>query len=624
MYRLIQIVPGGGTLLGEIDATARDTVIDFITDTLTFPTYVTSTYSGLGVKFKITFQAIQNFIPDENGNKLENTIDNSLKIFNTFDTFGKEVAPLESFVIETINGAVTISPKIGQKYPSTLILPQTDANGNQITTVSSSFANLKGVTKLVIPSGYTTIEPGAFRGTTIESVDMSSSDITEIPEYAFFQCSSLTTVVLPEGLEILGKQSFYGVSVSSINLPSTLKVVESGSLWNTSLSYLYISASVELIDEQAIRSNKLLKIEVDDNNPYYYDDNNETLLSYSGNLMLGVVNYSDTTYEIPEGVVELFNYSLSFSGNLEKIIIPASLNTLGTNVFPSSITSFEINENNSNFLFINGKDLATSSGILLYCFIEDFSDYVIPDEIYRLNEGAFRKANVNTLTIGKGLTYIENTALSNSNIKEFVVDEDNTSFISDNGNALIGKTQKTFFKYSYICTNTVYTIHTSAKIIAPYAFKENDYIETVNAPDNVTYFYYHIFFNCSNLKNINMTSYVTNIYQTLFYNCPVEEITVYGKIGSNCFYNAPELKKVIFGDETISIDANCFLYCPKLETLVFESSTPPTLMSINIYSGTTPSTFKIYVPDDAVETYKTDEVFSYYVNKIYPVSELTN
>lgn len=75
----------GNYLLEEIDVSTEDKIIHFINEPIKFPSYVTSEYSGLGVQIKITFQAIQNYIPDDDGHKLENTIDNAQKIFKTFN-----------------------------------------------------------------------------------------------------------------------------------------------------------------------------------------------------------------------------------------------------------------------------------------------------------------------------------------------------------------------------------------------------------------------------------------------------------------------------------------------------------------------------------------------------------
>lgn len=73
---------GGNTVLKEVQFTdSKDTVVYFINEKIHFPTSITSAYSGYKVKFIITFQGIQNFVPDDAGNKLPNTITNSLKIF---------------------------------------------------------------------------------------------------------------------------------------------------------------------------------------------------------------------------------------------------------------------------------------------------------------------------------------------------------------------------------------------------------------------------------------------------------------------------------------------------------------------------------------------------------------
>lgn len=73
------------TILAEVNATNSDTIVNFIDSPIKFPNYVTSDYSNFGVKLIVTFQAIQNYIPDDNGDRVPNTINNSLKIFSTFD-----------------------------------------------------------------------------------------------------------------------------------------------------------------------------------------------------------------------------------------------------------------------------------------------------------------------------------------------------------------------------------------------------------------------------------------------------------------------------------------------------------------------------------------------------------
>ncbi len=70
------------TLLSEVDVTAGDVIIHFINEEITFPSNVESDMSGFNVQFQITFQAIQNYIPDASGAQLPNTITNSKIIFD--------------------------------------------------------------------------------------------------------------------------------------------------------------------------------------------------------------------------------------------------------------------------------------------------------------------------------------------------------------------------------------------------------------------------------------------------------------------------------------------------------------------------------------------------------------
>ena len=50
--------------------------------------------------------------------------------------------------------------------------------------------------------------------------------------------------------------------------------------------------------------------------------------------------------------------------------------------------------------------------------------------------------------------------------------------------------------------------------------------------------------------------------------------------------------------------------------LIIKRSTPPTVQAFG-----QPTFSKIYVPDDAVDTYKTTSPWSTYANRIYPISE---
>ena len=59
------------------------------------------------------------------------------------------------------------------------------------------------------------------------------------------------------------------------------------------------------------------------------------------------------------------------------------------------------------------------------------------------------------------------------------------------------------------------------------------------------------------------------------------------------------------------------------EVIVFESETPPSITSSSFQSDIISCGAKVYVPDSAVNAYKTATNFTKCASVIYPVSQLT-
>jgi len=76
-------------------------------------------------------------------------------------------------------------------------------------------------------------------------------------------------------------------------------------------------------------------------------------------------------------------------------------------------------------------------------------------------------------------------------------------------------------------------------------------------------------------------------------------------VGENAFYGCDKITHVIIGEGATSLANNAFASCEKLEMVAFISNMTPELGS-NLFGGTwDKSTFKIYVPSDVYEYYKT-------------------
>jgi len=130
------------------------------------------------------------------------------------------------------------------------------------------------------------------------------SSVTSIGDYAFYSCTSLTSIDIPSGVTSIGEQAFYNCSVlSSITIPN----------------------NVTSINHQAFRScNALESVEI--------SDGVET-------IGVGVFDYCDSLTDviIGTGITSIGSSSFYGSNNLESITILATTPpTLGSEMFTSN------------------------------------------------------------------------------------------------------------------------------------------------------------------------------------------------------------------------------------------------------------------------------------------------
>ena len=169
---------------------------------------------------------------------------------------------------------------------------------------------------------------------------------------------------------------------------------------------------------------------------------------------------------------------------------------------------------------------------------------------------------------------------------------------------------------------------------------------TVNLPNSCTTIGNNGFASCSSLNYINLHENITSIGESAFADCKslsininfpnlitishrafdsadVKKIEDLGQIqtfgGNNCFNNNKNLYLVILPSTLTSLNSGTFMRCSSLQTVILNSITPPTYnRSFNIF----PLELQyIYVPDESVDIYKTEETYSNLYNKIRPLSE---
>ena len=194
---------------------------------------------------------------------------------------------------------------------------------------------------------------GTFTNTSLTSIVIPDG-VKTIESCAFSRCSSLVSVVVPSSVETINPLAFSDcISLTSVLLSEGVKRIETFAFSScVSLATLKIPASVEYIDGSAFSRNTIL--EVDSQNPRFVSedgalfDKKKTKILYCPNIRpeyvipKGVIvvgaqafEYCDTLRKvvIPEGVKEIDYAAFKGCSSLTEVVLPEGLMSIGENAF---------------------------------------------------------------------------------------------------------------------------------------------------------------------------------------------------------------------------------------------------------------------------------------------------
>ena len=185
------------------------------------------------------------------------------------DLFEKEETTSE--VSETPADSVTLEPSEGLAFTSNgdgtcyvsglgdctdtdVMIPSVSPDGEPVTGIGEkAFFGCTELTSITIPDSVESIGKTAFGGCTGLTRVTIPDSVTSIGDGAFNSCSGLTSITIPDSVESIGKNAFYGCSgLTSITIPDSVTCINVGTFFQcTGLMNITIPKSVTSIGSDA-------------------------------------------------------------------------------------------------------------------------------------------------------------------------------------------------------------------------------------------------------------------------------------------------------------------------------------------------------------------------------------
>ena len=474
------------------------------------------------------------------------------------------------------NKPVTEIIWVSEHLPSNLVIL------NGVTSIGNyAFQNCTGLTSITIPASVTSIGNYAFQACTgLTSITIPDS-VTSIGNYAFQDCTGLTSITILAGVTSIGDYTFRNCTgLTSITIPASVTSIGNYAFQDcTGLTSITIPNSVTKISKSAFSGCTNLKsIILSANAKFRFEggilyDNPVRSIVWVSECISGDVIILNGVYSIDSGY---FNNR----DKITSITIPRTLNSLAADSFQgcTSIETFYVQDGDLYTSFYTDEYGVLYYGKTLEAVPNKFSGaYVIPEGV-TVSYGAF--SNLPGLTcITIPFSAIGASFNNCTNLRTVI-------FTGESA-------KKTTLGWFAGCTSLT-------EIVIPYGV-------TCIAQDT--------FMDCINLERVILPRGLTTIESWAFENCTsLKEIVIpedVTTVGMYAFVNCTNLSKITFVGNAPSIGYNAL---SNIKTTVYYAADNNTWTSSvkNNYGGTT--TWKTYDPatEGALE-YALSKDGSYYI-----------
>ena len=454
----------------------------------------------------------------------------------------------EEKTVQVGNGTKN-TPAIADSIAGDLSIPSSvewnDNTYSVVTIGNYAFYNCASLTEVIIPELISSIGTYAFSGCkSLTSVNIPAG-ITSISNYSFYNCTSLALVDLPSTLESIGNNAFYGSGLTTIDIPKGVTSVGTSAFQKcTSLSQAVLPESLQTINENAFRGcSKLVKVIARMNPP----------IAFGSNAFYGISSLCGL--HVPEDTKDAY--------------IEAGWTT---DIFKGGLVYGD-----EALILGDTFTMENQDGITITYKVTDVENNYVQVGTGTKNTPSIDAASAGTLRIPSSVEVYGSTYQVNA------------------------LSSYAFYGCSAI---TEVVVPEAVSLIGSYAFYGCESLTAINIPGGVTAISNNCFQGCSNLVTIDLPKSLVTIGNNAFYGSGITMIDIpegVTSIGTGTFQQCKSLIEVILPSSLCSLGDNAFRNSSKISKVIARMSEP-------FVFGTTPfhgiaSSCGLHVPEGTKEAY---------------------
>ncbi|MBQ9821750.1 MAG: leucine-rich repeat protein [Muribaculaceae bacterium] len=310
---------------------------------------------------------------------------------------------MKNFITSTLLLLALLLPATATAYDFEVDGIYYNINGNEATVTKGDADYVGDVT---IPSTVTyrnktypvtAIGDGAFYFCTGMTGVTIPNSVYAIGFEAFYGCSRLTDVIIPNSVTTIGEVAFWGcTSLTSITIPNSVTIIGNGAFYNTAW---YNNQSDGLIYAGLVAYN--YKGTMPTNTNITLRDGTVSIASNAFEYCTGL-----TSISIPNSVTTIGDYAFSSCTGLASVTIPNSVTTIGRNAFagcrsltnvdiPNSVTSIYAGtfSDCSGLTNVNIPNSITTIGGGAFANCSGLTSVTIPNSVTTIGGEAFKYCN---------------------------------------------------------------------------------------------------------------------------------------------------------------------------------------------------------------------------------------